>query len=283
MRALYVGGPLRGHGWLGQALASDTASEVEIVEERGTSAAAKRLCDESFDIVFVSHEPPDPDAVVFSEAVRASGAQHAILVLGTSPEQAMAELCYEADADGYLCVETATPRTLLWVAARAMTFRGLLAEHRCLQEAEQHRRSLERQEVRRILADQRGLITAAAAAVRHDARQLADPTAEAASTPRKISDSYRELLRTYVIMGSGNLRVEMNALVDRLVAEDWSAAETMAMHLEILEEMLQGLGTRSGRHVLNRAETLILETLVRLADAYRRRSLPGLRQPKQVA
>ena len=45
----------------------------------------------------------------------------------------------------------------------------------------------------------------------------------------------------------------------------------MQMHIHVLEELIGGLGSRSARHVMNRADLLILEVMVHLADGYRRR------------
>ena len=57
----------------------------------------------------------------------------------------------------------------------------------------------------------------------------------------------------------------------------------------MLEQTLEGIGSRSARHVLNRADMLVLETLLRLATRYRhqlmgclypsqQQMLPGFRQ-----
>ena len=39
----------------------------------------------------------------------------------------------------------------------------------------------------------------------------------------------------------------------------------------MLEELIHGLGSRSTRHVMNRADLLVLELLLHVADGYRRR------------
>jgi hypothetical protein len=45
----------------------------------------------------------------------------------------------------------------------------------------------------------------------------------------------------------------------------------MQLHVQVLEEMVQGLGSRSSRHVMTRADLLVLEVLVHLAERYRLR------------
>ena len=89
--------------------------------------------------------------------------------------------------------------------------------------------------------------------------------------PESLVSHYRELLRAYVIMGSGNLTAEMTALGHLLSDAGVSAQRTMQLHIHVLEELIGGLGNRSARHVMNRADLLILEVMVHLADGYRHR------------
>ena len=60
--------------------------------------------------------------------------------------------------------------------------------------------------------------------------------------PAELVSHYRELLRTYVIMGSGNLARELGCLAELLTMSGVNARETMQLHLHVLEELLQGLG-----------------------------------------
>jgi hypothetical protein len=91
--------------------------------------------------------------------------------------------------------------------------------------------------------------------------------------PPALADHYRELLRAYVIMGAGNLATEMTALAELLAAAETSAQQAMQLHVEVLEELIQGLGNRSARHVMNRADLLALEVMGHLADRYRQRAV----------
>jgi hypothetical protein len=43
------------------------------------------------------------------------------------------------------------------------------------------------------------------------------------------------------------------------------------LHLHVLEELVHGLGTRSTRHVMTRADLLAMEIMIHLAEKYRRR------------
>ncbi len=141
-------------GWLAEALAADSASQVVLEEAVGTAAGLARLRDEVFDAVLVSHEPPELDALDLIEGYRASGADEAIVVLGMQSEQEMAALCYEVGADGYVCVHTTTTRNLVWVVARAVQRHQLVRENHRLTLAEQSRLQREREEAAGVLAQQ---------------------------------------------------------------------------------------------------------------------------------
>ena len=99
--------------------------------------------------------------------------------------------------------------------------------------------------------------------------------------PPELIDHYRKLLRTYVIMGTGNLSGDLKRLADLLVASGLTARQTMQLHLHVLEELIHGLGSRSTRHAMNRADLLVIEVLLHVAEGYRRRYQERVHPPVQ--
>lgn len=278
LRVLYVASNHRTGAWLAEAFASDPAAEVVLEEAAGATAALTRMRDEVFDALLVSHEPGKVEALDLVEALRTGGNDEPLIVLGTASEQELAPLCFEAGADAYVCVHTTTTRTLYWHLARGLERTHLLRDNRRLSEGERHRLELEHQETQRLLVEQRTLLKdlEALAGVESDHLAPTDaplrPAAGAATPlPPRLLQHYRELLRHYVIMGSGNLATEMGALAELLAAAGFTAPRTMELHLAVVEEMVHGLGSRSARHVLTRADLLIVEILIQLAECYRRR------------
>jgi hypothetical protein len=89
--------------------------------------------------------------------------------------------------------------------------------------------------------------------------------------PPRLIAHYRELLRAYVVMGAGNLADELTTLATLLADAGVSAQCTMQLHVHVLEELIGSLGNRSARHVMNRADLLVLEVMAHLADSYRQR------------
>ena len=180
----------------------------------------------------------------------------------------------------------------------------MVRENCRLTQAEHRRLQQEHDEASRLLGQQQALIDDL------ETLQSRDGTAEPFSLPESTSSGsvrglahcrppdlpkeliahYRELLRTYVIMGSGNLARELNELAELLIRAGVSARETMQLHVHVLEELVQGLGTRSTRHVMTRADLLVLEIMIHLAEGYRlryqeraepnvQRMLPGFEAP----
>lgn len=309
MRVLYISGRHRTGGWLAEAFAADSASEVVLDEAVGTAAGLAKLRDEPYDAVLVSHEPGELDALDLVEGYRGGGAEEPILVLGTQSEQELAALCYEVGADAYVCVNTTTTRNLIWGVARAVQRHRLIRENRRLKELERQRLQREHDEAERLLCQQRILIgdlesilqrgecahsevhsgPGAETNTRHDR-----PSRQPPGLPAELVQHYRELLRTYVIMGSGNLAGELSRLAEMFATAGLTARQTMQLHLHVLEELVSGLGTRSTRHVMTRADLLILEIMIHLAEGYRnryqqhacpatQRMLPGFGESRAVA
>ncbi len=302
MRVLYITNRQRTGGWLAEAFAADSASEIALQEAVGSVSGLARLRDETFDAVLVSHEPGELDALELIEGYRAGGADEPIVVLGVQSEQEMAALCYEVGADAYVCVNTTTTRNLIWVVARAVQRCQLVRENRRLNQAERQRLQREHDEAERLLRQQRALIedleairnrgrrSCSAESRRRGAEQEDEPAARrGADTPRRqppdlpreLVHHYRELLRTYVIMGSGNLASELSRLADLLATAGVTARETVQLHVHVLEELIHGLGSRSTRHVMTRADLLALEIMIHLAEGYRVRYSERAHPPVQ--
>jgi hypothetical protein len=178
--------------------------------------------------------------------------------------------------------------------ARAIERHRLISENRRLAQAERHRLHQEHNEAQRLLDQQRQLVLDLELLKKtalhnrplaFDDQPLAPLDLELGSTllslPDQLVGHYRELLRAYVIMGSGNLGREMAMLAELLVSAGVSARQTMQLHLQVLEDLLQGLGTRSTRHVMTRADLLVLEVMVNLAEGYRKMYHERVAPPRQ--
>lgn len=311
IHALYIATKHRTGSWLAEAFATDSAVMVSLDEAIGSVAGLAKLRDEAFDVVLICHEPGELDALRLIEGYRAGGTEEAIIVLGNESEQEMAALCHEAGADGYVCVHTTTTRNLIWLVARAIQRHRLIRENYRLQLATQTQLQREHDEARRLLAHQRGLLREMQAAeqdaqdawrelienetgeqlqddgcdehCRSTSDSVADqPFPKPLYLPDQLIDHYRELLRAYIIMGSGNLGRELRRLAEILVSAGISSQQAMEMHLHVLEELVRGLGARSTRHVMTRADLLVLELMMHITEGYRRRYQERIHPPRQL-
>ncbi|MBN2579545.1 MAG: response regulator [Pirellulales bacterium] len=306
MRVMHITTRERFGGWLAEALTEVGGMDVEIDEAVGSAAGLAGLREENYDVVLVSHLPGELDALELIAGYRTGGTQLPMLVLGTESDQEMVAPCFEAGADGYLCVHTATTRNLLWAVARGVERHRLLQENHRLLSAEQSRLRREHDEADRLLTHQRALV-GGLELLRHAAQENGSFFPGSASTaseemtdgdspifsankseespawlPGELLCHYRELLRTYVIMGSGNLSDDLHRLAELLISAGLSARRTLQLHLQTLEELVRGLGARSTRHVMTRADLLILEVVVHLAEGYRQRYEERIHPPQQL-
>ena len=282
MKVLYVTTAERTGSWLTDAFAADNATQVVLIEVIGKTEGLRRLRDEVFDAVLVTHEPGELDALDLVEGLRGGGNEEPMILLGHLPPEQVDALCYEVGADDYCCLDETTVRGLIWKFARAMQRHQLVRENRRLVQVERQRLQQEHHEAERLLEQQRALIG--------DLEQLCEVEADEESSdelerfldkqpqaelppdvPESLVKHYRELLQAYVIMGVGNLANEMSALAEHLASTGASAQLAMQLHVSVLEDLVRGLGNRSARHVINRADLLVLEVMGHLADDYRNR------------
>lgn len=280
MKVLYVTTLHRSSAWLSDAFATDSAAQVVVKETVGATAGLALLRDEVFDAVVVFHKPGILDALAFVEGLRTGGHEEPMIVLGDEPPQTFEALVYEVGGDAYCSMRQTTTRSLLWEFARAIRRYEMVRENRRLVEAERQRLASEHAEAERLLGQQRTLLAELEAI---DAGELTTDAGLATTLHRQTHASvrrplptqlvahYRNLLQTYVVMGSGNLTEEMTALANLLMDAGVTSHQVMHLHVDVLEGMIHGLGRRSARHVMNRADLLVLEVTMHLAEGYRQR------------
>ncbi len=277
LRILYVTTRPRTGGWLAEALVEEYEGEFAIVEAIGIAAGLAKLQEERFDVLLVCHLPGELDAFELIYGYRTGGFEEPIVVLGAEDETEMAPAVSQAGADEFICVQNATARHLIWIVERAICKRKMAEENRRLHSAERTRLRRETVEADQMLRQQRSLI--GDLETLRDASDERDPRQDPA-LPDELWTLYRQLLRAYVIMGSGNMSDELKRLADLLVATGASARQAMRLHLSVLEEMVRGLGSRSSRHVMTRADLLAMELMIHLTENYR---LRGVQTPKSAS
>lgn len=277
-------------GWAALALQLDTEGcqepHLRWVSTGNESLALLR--EESFDCL-VLQDTEDADVLSLLRSIRTGGCPDPILILIPDVDE---ELTIAAEA--WQGEVLATPlawhsRLIVRSLRRALERIQLEREVHRLSVADHRRLLRERDEADHLLDQQRlilnGLEKLSLSAERDIplAEIADDDTARAGgaesgmslerSLPLEFDEYYQELLRAYVMMGSGNLGDEISKLAELLALAGYSPRQALELHLRRVELLVEGLGNRSTRHVMGRADLLALELMIHLGESYQRRSL----------
>ena len=266
--------------WVGLTLQLDIVGchdpKLTWVSTPGEAMALLRH--ESFDCIIVadagtvSDEDGEHHSVALIRAIRASGCGDPLIILTAAPsESLMLEACQQR------CELLVSPvlwstRCLTAVIERAIHHIETAHENHQLAVANHRRLVRERDEADQLLRQQREIIHELELLARGPAAQVERDTSSSAlpavEVPDEIGNFYQELLRTYVIMGSGNLGGEIAQLARILAELGLSPRNTLALHLAHVERLVRGLGNRSTRHVMARADLLALELIIHLGECF---------------
>jgi hypothetical protein len=283
LRLLCVGP--REPSWIGLTLQLDAEGGIEPHFRWAStpSEALTLLRDDPFDAVLIAAASDGfAEAASLVKAIRASGCEDPLVLL--APRISDADWL---DLSSEECELLQTARlwdspALVSVLKRAILRNEQTRQSRRLEIAQTKRMARERDETEQLISQQRRIIDDL------DAREATEPTNVArqalldcfgraapcrTTLPPEINSYYQELLRTYVIMGSGNLGGEIAKLADLLAVAGCGPREALSLHLERVESLVGGLGNRSTRHILARADLLALELMIHLGESFRRRAM----------
>ena len=214
----------------------------------------------------------DPQTLL--PALRADGSDDPVLLITDRADDELWTLACQTDADVLVSPRGIETRAMAAMLAKALGRTEVLREARRLATANRKRLDREREEASQLLDQQRQMIRQLDVAGPESHAQ--DATATVASPcpplPADLHEHYQELLRTYVIMGSGSLGSDIARMADLLGGADYSPRQALQLHVERVEQLVKGLGNRSTRHVMGRADLLALELMVHLGECYQRRA-----------
>ena len=254
--------------------------------------ALAMLRKESFDCILLSDERQngtvagalkyDPLAII--RAIRASGCDDPIIYITAHCDDNIWNQICRHDCELLVTANSWDSLSLVPMIKRAMGRIELSRENHRLSVANHRRLIRERDEAEQLLNHQRQMIEELQALI-DDSREARSSAAENQLTkndqpstqqheipsfalPQEVADYYHELLRNYVIMGSGSLGAEIAQLAELLALASLTPKHVLAIHLEHVELLVKGLGRRSTRHVMARADLLALEVMIHLAECY---------------
>ena len=256
------------------------------------------LRDESFDCLLVrinpSRQGSGDEPVSLARGIRAGGCSDPIVIVTVATDDETWTEALRLNVDLLVSSKGWESSALVQAIQRSVERGRMFHEIDRLASADRRRLFRERDEAEYLLNQQRRFLTALenfagpGESRSRDTHVAADRAAgsnpqgaasEQIGLPPEFDEYYQELLRTYVIMGSGNLAAEIIKLAELLSQAEFSPREVLDLHLARVERLVRGLGNRSTRHVMARADLLALELMVRLGECYQRRSaaceLPG--------
>lgn len=255
--------------------------------------AVSRSREEPFDCVLVdvpatgSFVRDDNGPFGLIRALRTGGCEEPIVLVGRLFADADWTAACEADCDVFVSTRGWDSPVLGALIKRAL-LRGEMARENARLSAAHNRRVLrDRDESEQLLAHQRQLIAelealpTAPGERRNAASNPADDPQPTAATSiedgrnQDFTERYSGLLRSYVLMGSGSLAGEIAEMAECFVAANLPPPEALQIHLMCVEKLVKGLGNRSSRHVVSRADLLAIELMTHLAHRNQRPTAIG--------
>jgi DNA-binding NarL/FixJ family response regulator len=236
------------------------------------------LRDESFDCLLVrvnqGRQGPGDDPLALARGIRAGGCADPIVIVAVTTDDDTWAEALRLNVDLLVSAKGWESSALVPAIKRAVERGRTLHEIDRLTAADRRRLVRERDEAEYLLSQQRQILAAletlGAAAADDVAAARSRAASERLNIPAEFDGYYQELLRTYVIMGSGNLAAEIIKVADVLSLAGMSPREVLDLHLARVERLVRGLGNRSTRHVMARADLLALELMIHLGECYQR-------------
>ena len=222
--------------------------------------------EETSDCILVGEDPSNRSGgAAVLQALRTAGCQEPAVFLSRGLEdQQWIEVC-RLEGDVLTARGGWDSPALIAVIARAIRRVEVARQTQHLTVAQDRRLSRERDEAAQLLAQQRRMVRPCS----RDGDVSAAPSPP--QLPAAARDYYHELLRTYVMMGSGSMEADIARLADVLCEAGLGPRDVFELHLDRVEALVRGLGNRSTRHVMARADLLALELLMHVGETYRGR------------
>lgn len=261
--------------WVGLTLALDARGCVEPSFNWVSTAseALTLLRDESFDCLLIrAHgllEQGDDDPLILARGIRAGGCSDSVVVVARAATDETWTEAFDLHVDLLVSAKGWESAALVPAIQRAVERGQMLREIDRLSASERRRLTRDRDEAEYLLRQQYEIVQGLERGRETPPRAARSSMAQA--LPVEVDRYYQELVRSYVIMGTGTLVAEVSRLAEVLVAGGLTPPDVLDFHLARVGKLVEGLGNRSTRHVMARANLLALELMVHLGACYQRR------------
>jgi hypothetical protein len=268
--------------WVSLALLLDARGclEPNFCWKATANDALTLLREESFDCLLIraqaGWESTGEDPVSLARAIRVGGSADPIVVVTPQADDDAWTEALTLNVELLVTPKGWASNALVHAIERAVERGQMLSEIERLGSVHRQRVSRDREEAEYLFNQQRQILLALEA-LRADARGIDStvaPSPEGAaaalrscSLPPEFDNYYYELIRSFVIMGTGSLTGELAKLAAVLVSAGLGPRDVLTLHLDRVATLVRGLGNRSTRHVIARADLLALELMVHVGEA----------------
>lgn len=197
------------------------------------------------------------------EAMRTGGHDEpAILVTGTLSEEEWAD-CTRLDCDVVASCQSWDAPALVPAVLRAVKRHELSRSLRRLEAVNRKYTGRELHESERFLNHLNQILTD-----RNLLKNSASPP-QRSPIPEELCTLYRQLLRTFCMMGDGGLSAELTQLAEIFSAARLSPVEILDLHVRETRGLVARLGNRGASRMLLRADLLIIELMMIVGESFR--------------
>lgn len=264
--------------WVGLTLQLDARGCVEPSFNwvSTPNEALTLLRDESFDCLLLRVNGPleasEDDPLSLARGIRAGGCGDPVVVVTRVADDDTWRDALQLNVDLLVSAKGWESTALVPAIQRAVERGEMLRDNDRLAAADRRRLVRERDEAEYLLEQQRQILEK----IGERGPGIGDEAGEwsqrlSVALPPELETYYHELVRTYVIMGSGSLAAEIAGLAELLAEAGLSPREAFDFHLLRVDRLVRGLGNRSTRHIMARADLLALELMIHLGECYQGR------------
>jgi len=208
------------------------------------------------------------------DALREMQLQPAIIVSGLLDVERWLPVCRRVQAMLSIDPDSWFGSQIGVLIEQAIRTQSLQKELRTAQHELRLRTDRDREEAELILSQQHRLLQEIVHPdpVRVDTSQVASTLIPAADTPElsQFQPRYDQLLKKVIMDGMRSCQQELRVAIAEFRSTLDTPGQLLSVHLRAVESLLTGTGNRSSRHILQRADQLLVEAMVCLAEDYRR-------------
>jgi hypothetical protein len=229
---------------------------------------------EIFDAVLIvmndtarEHEFDSSRVTRLLEAMRTSGHDEPVLLVTDALSGEEWAVCARLDCDIIASPDSWEAPALVPAVLRAVKRHALSRSLRQLEAANRKYTSRESHEAERFLNHLKQILTDQSLLKKSASAPERNPI------PEELRALYRQLLRTFCMMGDGGLSAELTQLAEVLSSVRVSPVEILELHVRETRELVTRLGNRGASRMLLRADLLIIELMMIVGVSYRDQSI----------